>query len=133
VAEAGRAPGLQHNPFGALGGVSAPPTVPPVEHRVAPAGSEPPRAKTRGRLVLRRVKKGRGGKTVVVVAGLRADAHLAESEIAKLAQHVKQQLGCGGTVERVEGDSELVLQGDQPARVAELLRQLGFRVAGVTS
>jgi translation initiation factor 1 (eIF-1/SUI1) len=83
--------------------------------------------------VLRREKKGRGGKTVVIVAGLRAQAHLPESEIAKVTQHLKQQLGCGGAVEHVTGDTEIVLQGDQPARVAELLTARGFRVGGVTS
>jgi translation initiation factor 1 (eIF-1/SUI1) len=84
-------------------------------------------------LILRREKKQRGGKTVVVIAGLRASAHLAESEIEKLAQHLKQQLGCGGAVERVSNDTEIVIQGDQPARVAELLREKSFRVDGITS
>jgi translation initiation factor 1 len=129
VPEAGEGAALKHNPFGALGGVSAPqaPATP------APAVTSAPAPKSRGRLVLRREKKQRGGKTVVVVAGLRASAHLAESEIEKLAQHLKQQLGCGGAVERVTNDTEIVIQGDQPARVAELLREKNFRVDGVTS
>jgi translation initiation factor 1 (eIF-1/SUI1) len=101
-----------------------------VSARGEPAAEKP---KSRGRLVLRRETKHRGGKAVVVVAGLRANAHLAESEIATLAQHLKQQLGCGGSVERVASDTEIVVQGDQPARVAELLRARGFRVDGVTS
>ena len=131
VPEAGQAPPITHNPFASLRTEAA-------ETKVAPSStpSAPPEARTpksRGRLVLRRETKHRGGKAVVVVAGLRAHAHLAESEIATLAQHLKQQLGCGGTVERVTADSELVLQGDQPARVAELLRALGFRVEGVTA
>jgi translation initiation factor 1 (eIF-1/SUI1) len=101
-----------------------------VSARGEPAAEKP---KSRGRLVLRRETKHRGGKAVVVVAGLRANAHLAESEIATLAQHLKQQLGCGGSVERVASDTEIVVQGDQPARVAALLRARGFRVDGVTS
>jgi len=143
VGEAGHGAVLTHNPFGAL--------VPAAAAAAAGAGgagelsetaiaaTEPAAAageasgKPSGRLVLRREKKRRGGKTVVVVAGLRASAHLAESEIAALAQQLKQQLGCGGAVERVARDIELVLQGDQPARVAELLRERGFRVEGVTS
>jgi translation initiation factor 1 (eIF-1/SUI1) len=32
----------------------------------------------------------------------------------------------------VQSDSEIVVQGDQPARIAELLRALRFRVDGVT-
>jgi translation initiation factor 1 (eIF-1/SUI1) len=134
VPEAGSAPVLKHNPFGALRGASAPAATiaarPAESHtEIAEPAKEP---KSRGRLVLRREKKQRGGKTVVIVAGLRSNAHLSESEIAKIAQHLKQQLGCGGAVERVQSDSEIVVQGDQPARIAELLRALRFRVDGVT-
>lgn len=141
VPSAGSAPALKHNPFGALSQVSSgvsgavsretAPAVPQIES--APAAEPVPSAKSRKRLILRREKKHRGGKTVVIVAGLRASAHLAESEIAKLAQHLKQQLGCGGAVERVDSDTVIVIQGDQPARVAELLRERNFRVDGVTS
>jgi translation initiation factor 1 len=133
VPEAGQAPALKHNPFGALQGTPAPAPGPQPE---APAPAREPGAdkpKSRGRLVLRRETKHRGGKAVVVVTGLRAHAHLAESEIAALAQHLKQQLGCGGAVERVPNDTEIVVQGDQPARVAELLRARGFTVGGVTA
>jgi translation initiation factor 1 len=130
VPEAGQGPQLKHNPFGALSGIEAP----GAEQAVAPAvTAEPAKAKPRGRLVLRREKKQRGGKTVVIVAGLRANAHLPESEIEKLAKYLKEQLGCGGAVERVTNDTEIVIQGDQPARIAELLRAKSFRVDGVTS
>jgi len=124
---------LKHNPFGALGGVAAPRAEAPSQESEAPPVTAAPEPKSRGRLILRREKKHRGGKTVVIVAGLRSSAHLAESEIEKLAQHLKQQLGCGGAVERVTNDTEIVIQGDQPARIAELLRAQRFRVDGVTS
>jgi translation initiation factor 1 (eIF-1/SUI1) len=142
VPEAGAGPTLRHRPFGALVGEAGSGDVtPPTGHAGAletvasqPAAERASDAtKPRGRLVLRRETKRRAGKAVVVVAGLRAHAHLAESEIAALAQELKQQLGCGGTVERVANDTEIVVQGDQPARVAELLRARGFRVDGVTS
>jgi translation initiation factor 1 len=139
VPEAGQGGGLKHNPFGALrvdsAAALAPSPPPPVEADARPTASERAQAPkaTRARVVLRRETKRRGGKTVVVVAGLRANAHLAESEIAALAQHVKQQLGCGGAVERVENDTELVLQGDHAARVAEILRARGFQVVGIGS
>ena len=136
VPQAGGGPALKHNPFAALQGAAAPASPAPApaeEPNPPPAAQPPPERKSRGRLVLRRETKHRGGKAVVVVAGLRAQAHLPESEIASLAQQVKKQLGCGGTVERVPNDTELVLQGDQPARGAEILRALGFRVDGVTS
>jgi len=136
VPEAGKGPALKHNPFGGLGGIDAPGSTAVGSKIDAPVPVlESPQAekKSRGRLILRREKKQRGGKTVVIVAGLRASAHLPESEIAKLLQDLKQQLGCGGTVERVPNDTELVIQGDQPARVAELLRARNFRVDGVTA
>jgi translation initiation factor 1 len=149
VSAAGAGDALKHNPFGTLAGAlpnaapstaaasgSARATTAPTAATTAATTAPKPSAddkKSRGRLVLRREKKGRGGKTVVIVAGLRAHAHLADSEIEKLTQHLKQQLGCGGTSERVTNDVEIVVQGDQPARVAELLRARGFRVEGVTS
>ena len=135
VTEAGSDAALRHNPFaqlsgvgsGSAGGSTAQTAVP-----AAPVETTAPPAKSRGRLVLRREKKQRGGKTVVVVTGLRANAHLPESEIEKIAKQLRQQLGCGGSVERVPNDTVIVVQGDQPARVAELLRELGFKVDGVT-
>jgi translation initiation factor 1 len=134
VRQEGQEHALKHNPFGALSSVSAPAgEAPAVAPQVAEKNGGAKEPKSRGRLVLRREKKGRGGKTVVIVAGLRASAHLAESEIEKLAQYLKQQLGCGGAVERVSNDTEIVIQGDQPARIAELLRDKSFRVDGVTS
>jgi translation initiation factor 1 (eIF-1/SUI1) len=134
VPEAGQGPQLKHNPFGALSGIEAPRAELPPDKPVGRAvTAEPAPTKLRGRLVLRREKKQRGGKTVVIVAGLRANAHLPESEIEKLAKYLKEQLGCGGAVERVPNDTEIVIQGDQPARVAELLRDKGFKVDGVTS
>jgi translation initiation factor 1 len=134
VPEAGQGSQLKHNPFDALSGIEAPRAESPAEKIPAPAVTpEPAKAKPRGRLLLRREKKQRGGKTVVIVAGLRANAHLPESEIEKLAKYLKAQLGCGGAVERVPSDTEIVIQGDQPARVAELLRDKGFKVDGVTS
>lgn len=131
VTPAGQGAALTHSPFGALVGLAAAPSslAEDPAPEAPPPAPDPPR-KSRGRLVLRREKKHRGGKTVVVIAGLRANAHLPESEIAALAQDLKQQLGCGGSVERAKGDTELVVQGDQPARVAELLRAKGFRVDG---
>jgi translation initiation factor 1 (eIF-1/SUI1) len=83
-------------------------------------------------LVLRRETKHRGGKAVVIVTGFGALAHYDDAATRTLAQQLKHKLGCGGTVEARESGLEIVLQGDHPAKVAELLRGLGFRVDGVT-
>lgn len=151
------ATGLKHNPFAALAGqlpsaptatapspahapreqavdTPAPATTHPSAGKAAPPAANASKAKSRGRLVLRRETKHRGGKAVIIVRGF---AQLAEfgddSRVAELAKELKQKLGCGGTVEHGDGETEIVLQGDRAAKVAELLRGHGFRVDGVTS
>jgi translation initiation factor 1 (eIF-1/SUI1) len=146
--------GLKHNPFAALAGqlpIAAPtpsPTTPqrerpadapaatpePTNKPVPPAASASKGKKSRGRLVLRRETKHRGGKAVIIVRGFAQLAEFGdETRVAELAKELKQKLGCGGTVEHGDGETEIVLQGDRAAKVAELLRGHGFRVDGVTS
>jgi translation initiation factor 1 len=113
--------GFKNNPFASL----------TLDRGALPEGTEPEPAAPaptpkRGRLVLRRETKHRGGKAVIIVRGV--PAH----ELDTLAKQLKQKLGCGGTVERDGAEPEIVLQGDQPAKVAEWLRAEGFRVDGVT-
>lgn len=99
-------------------GLPAGPERAPVEESVAPA-------EVRGRVVLRREKAHRGGKTVVVVSGF--DPEVKEAMIEELARALRKACGCGGTVE----GREMVVQGDQAERVAGFFRERGFRVAGV--
>ena len=127
---------LTHNPFAQLAAARDLPA--PAREQPEPRPSvEPPPASSKatrsgGRLVLRRETKHRGGKAVVIVTGFGALAHYDETATRALAQQLKHKLGCGGTVEARESGLEIVLQGDHPAKVAELLRGLGFRVDGVT-
>jgi translation initiation factor 1 len=130
-------PALQ-NPFAALAGLEALQNLPAAPEKPAPAKSEPVKAaavampprKSRGRLILRREKKDRGGKVVVVISGFAEGVPGASAVmIADLAKELKGKLGCGGTFDR----QEIVLQGDRPADVAQLLEQIGFAVRGVTS
>ena len=79
----------------------------------------------KGRVVLRREKSGRSGKTVVVVSDF-AD-HFTAEDIAELARAARQSCGCGGTC----NGREIELQGDQPDRVRAFFEKEGFRVAGV--
>lgn len=124
VPVAGAAP-LKHSPFASLvGGAASPPTAAATEPALA--ATEIPRG---GRLVLRRETKHRGGKAVVIISGFDAIPHFDQAAIAALAKACKEALACGGTAD----GNEIVLQGDRPAEVAELLRARGFRVAGVTS
>lgn len=123
---------LTHSPFAALGAKQI--ALAPAPEPVAPVvQAPPPSAKARGRLVLRRETKHRGGKAVIIVRGFEALANFDAAAIEQLAKQLKQSLGCGGTVEHEAGKPEIVLQGDRAAKVAELLRAQGFRVDGVTS
>jgi translation initiation factor 1 len=72
--------------------------------------------------VLRVEKKGRGGKTVTVVAGLPQNATF----VTGLASELKRACGTGGTV----ADGAVEIQGDQRERLRPLLAARGFRVKG---
>ncbi|MDB4976678.1 MAG: translation initiation factor SUI1-related protein [Myxococcaceae bacterium] len=125
---------LKHNPFAALAEKrEALPEQPLPSPPPEPARAAEPAAKSRGRLVLRRETKHRGGKPVVIVRGFSQLREFDEAATELLAKELKQKLGCGGTVEHDGAEHQIVLQGDRPAKVAELLRDKGFRVDGVTS
>jgi translation initiation factor 1 len=92
-----------------------------------PAGpADPPTStlRTRSRIVLRREKAQRGGKTVIVVSHL--PTHLSPSEILALVREARRALGCGGSVR----GREIELQGDQVERVRCHFQALGYEVAG---
>lgn len=72
--------------------------------------------------VLRFEKKGRGGKSVTVVAGLPRN----EAFLAALAAELKRACGTGGTAS--EGAVEI--QGDQRERLRPLLAGKGWVVRG---
>ncbi len=114
--------GFKNNPFASL--ALARDALP--EGKAPEAPPPPDKPAKRGRVILRRETKHRGGKAVVIVRGV------LEAEVDALAKQLKNKLGCGGTVDRDSGEPEIVLQGDQPAKVAEYLRAEGFRVDGVT-
>lgn len=68
-------------------------------------------------------RKGRKGKTVTLVAGLRHDPGTME----KIARILKERCGTGGTVK--EGNIEL--QGDQRGRAKEELESMHYSVRSV--
>ena len=88
--------------------------------RCAKAAAEPVPARIT--CVLRLEKKGRGGKTVTVVAGLPRNAAF----LVSLASELKRACGTGGTA--AEGAVEI--QGDQRERLRPLLSAKGFSVRG---
>ena len=109
--------GLDH----AFAGVSLPADLP-----AAPPADAPVAAHWKmGRVVLRREKAHRGGKTVIVIDDFAT--HLPLSVIETIAKKVRAACCCGGTVK----DRHIEIQGDQPAKIRALLETEGFQVAGV--
>ncbi len=107
----------------AFGGVNLP--------NLAPAQAEPAAAKPAeplwkmGRVVLRKEKAHRGGKTVIVVDDFAT--HLPASVIEGVAKKLRVACGCGGTVK----DRKVEVQGDNAPKVRAILEGEGFEVAGV--
>ena len=118
--------GAGATPLGGLGeafaGLRMPDELPP-----APPPKTGPAATNwkPGRVVLRRERAHRGGKTVIVIDGFAT--HLPASFIERVAKTVRAACGCGGTV---KGRS-VEIQGDQPGKVRSALEAEGFQVAGV--
>lgn len=83
----------------------------------APGGGDPD---LRGDLVVRHERKGRGGKTVTLLLGLRSPPEAQRS----LARELGRALGCAA---RTEGE-QLVLAGDQRTRLHQWLVARGARV-----
>jgi len=90
-----------------------------------PASDLPGKPSKLGRVVLRREKAHRGGKTVIVIHEFAP--HIGRSFIEALAGKLKAACGCGGTTR----ERAIEIQGDQPGRIRALLEEEGFRVAGV--
>lgn len=82
------------------------------QNRGAPTGD--------GTVRIRRETKGRGGKTVTVVAGLPLD----EAGIKALAGELKRRCGSGGTV----SDGVVEIQGDHRELLLAELSRRGYRV-----
>jgi translation initiation factor 1 len=68
---------------------------------------------------IRREKKGRRGKTVIVVQNLQ----LKPEDMKSLGKRLKQACGTGGTVK----DGNIEIQGDHREKVAAELETLGYK------
>jgi translation initiation factor 1 len=97
-------------------GAASPPQPPPA---AAPRDPDGPDLARCGKIVVRRERKGHGGKTATIVAGIRLPAR----DLERLARTLRRALGCGASV---DGD-HLVVQGDQGPRVQEWLAAQGAR------
>jgi translation initiation factor 1 len=97
----------------------APPAAAPEPAASAPVADGDPDLRAAGRLVVRRERKGHGGKTVTVIDGL----DLPEAAGAALARAMRRALGCGSWVD----DGRVVLQGDRADAAAAWLTRRGAR------
>ncbi len=93
-----------------------PPPEPVAKETVAAKKSAGPASTAR----LRRETKGRRGKGVTIVDELALD----DDALRALAATLKERCGTGGTVK----DQHIEIQGDQRDRVANVLKELGYRV-----
>ena len=109
---------LLQSPFAKVGITGS-----PVEDKLP--SLEEPLAKICGRLILKKEKAHRSGKTVLIVTSF--SPKISKEVINCLAKEAKIACGCGGTVM----DREITLQGDQPDRVRKFFESKGFRVDGV--
>lgn len=71
----------------------------------------------RRKLVVRKEKKGRGGKTITRIDGLEVE------DLGAWAKRMAKALGCGATVE----EDSILLQGQQTDRAADWLKSQGAR------
>lgn len=109
-----------HQPFAGLAGLKASlpegrtaEAAPPVE-QVSEADAAAP-----ARAVIRRSKKGRGGREVTEISHL----GLSPDVLNAWSRELRTQLGCGGAVE----EDVLILHGDQRDRVEAWLKARGVR------
>ena len=103
------------SPFSTLSGEGLP---------EGPVNPSPSVVKRKPRIVLRREKSQRGGKTVIVVTQL--PTHLSPPEIENISRTARKALGCGGSVQ----GREIEIQGDQAERVRRHFEEQGYEVAG---
>lgn len=105
------------SPFAALAGLREQLPAGDVPAAPSPAPPEGAAATQAKKVVVRRERAGRGGKTVTVVEQLGLDA----PALTAMAKRMKKALGCGATV---EGEA-LVLLGDLEERAAAWLEKEG--------
>jgi len=65
-------------------------------------------------------RKNRGGKTVTLVKGFIGN----DDDLAELGKKIKTKCGVGGSAK----DCEIIIQGEFKTRIADLLKEWGYKV-----
>jgi translation initiation factor 1 len=110
--------GLTHNPFASLRRPSGEPAAREPAPEPAPRVERAAVEGAPGRVVVRRERKGRGGKAVTLADG----PGLAALDLPELARAAARALGVGARVE----DGALVVQGEQTERLSAWLAARGL-------
>jgi translation initiation factor 1 len=92
----------------------------PYKHCQCDKSNQTPTKKNDGIVRVMRDRKGRGGKTVTVIDGMRG----SEAELTTLAQQLKKLCGSGGTVK----DGNIEIQEDHCDKLMAKLTELGYKV-----
>jgi len=108
---------LAHNPFEKLAGLRPQPSELPSSPTPVASSAVPVEPIFGAKVVVRRERKGHGGKTATVVDGV------LPAQRETLAGEMKKAFGCGA---RVEGES-IVLQGDIADRACTWLEKRGAK------
>jgi translation initiation factor 1 len=110
---------LTQNPFGSLENLELPEATPKhIPPETESKRSEP--NKNRGRVDIIRQKAHRGGKTVTVITNFKG---IGIPEKEALAKKMQKTCGSGGTVKA----GNIEIQGEQRDKIADILREAGFR------
>lgn len=70
----------------------------------------------KGKLKVFKEKKGRAGKTAIIITGFEC----SDAELQEIAATLKKKLGCGGSAR----GSEILIQGDKEEAVRRALKEL---------
>jgi len=113
---------LGQNPFAALSGWGDLPAGPAKSDPVAslPSSQRGQPNLKRGRVEIRRLTGGRGGKTVTAISGFKG---IGSPELTSLAKQIQKSCGAGGTCK----GGQIEIQGDKREQVAALLTKAGFQ------
>lgn len=110
-----RAMSDKKSPFASLEALKA--SVPAGEAARGEAKAPPKDDPFEAKVVIARSRKGRGGKTVTIVSGVKAAVREA------MSRDLKKALGCGATIE----DDAIVVLGDVADRVRTFVEARGAR------